>query len=79
MGKMPLSQSNPFEPSSKRRRIDISSASSQGSKTGVIHQKLIGGSQHPRYSSSFLEDNLSPEDRIPSLRDADSQLDAFGE
>ncbi|KAJ5292397.1 sedoheptulose-1-7-bisphosphatase [Penicillium atrosanguineum] len=77
MGRMPFSQSNPFEPSSKRRRVNIRSASSQGGRTGTIDQRLINGSQHQRYSSSFRDDTLSPKNRIPSLQDADSQLDIF--
>lgn len=79
MRRMPYSQSNSFEPSFKRQRVDIRPASSQSSRVGMIDQKLIDGSHQPRYPSSFSQEELSPGERSLSLRDEDSQLDAFGE
>jgi hypothetical protein len=45
----------------------------------MIDPKLIDGSQQPQYSSSFPQENPSPEERAPPLLDGGSQLDAFGE
>lgn len=79
MRRMPYSQSNSFEPSFKRQRVDIRPVSSQSSRVGMIDQKLIDGSQQPRYPSSFSQEELSLGEQNLSLRDEDSQLDAFGE
>ncbi|KAJ5190289.1 uncharacterized protein N7498_009274 [Penicillium cinerascens] len=74
---MPYSQSIPFKPPFKQQRVDIRPASSQSSRIGMIDQKLIEGSQQPRYPSSFSQEELSPEERDLPLRDEYSQLDAF--
>lgn len=71
-------QSSPFQSSPKRRRIDTRPvSSSQGSRAGVIDQRLIEGSQHLPISSSFPRGSVLSE-QIPSSTSEDSPLDAFG-
>ena len=59
-----------------QRRTNVSSPS-RGSRTGVIDQTLIQGSQQPQYSSSSPRTLFN--DFESSAYDEDPQLDAFGE
>ena len=79
MKRNPLTYSNHFGGSSKRRRIDPGSAGShQPSRLGFIDQRLIEGSQwrgHP----DLVQRATSPiQTSTSSCHDEDTQLDAFG-
>jgi len=79
---MPYSQFEPLEPLEspfRPQRVDARPGSSQGSRAGMIDQKLIDGSQQPRHPSSFLVETSFHEEPISSLDDTEPQLDAFGE
>ncbi|KAJ5156273.1 hypothetical protein N7492_009076 [Penicillium capsulatum] len=72
-----FSQSSPFQPSPKRRRIDVRPASSsQGSRAGIIDQRLIESPQNLPSSGSFLHDT-APIEEPRSSPYQDSPLDAF--
>ena len=69
----------PSLPSPKRRRTDNRPAgSSQSSKTGLIDLRLIEGSQHNNYSSSYTREISSLERSTSTGLAEDPQLDDFG-
>lgn len=77
-----FSQSSPFQPSPKRRRIEsrfFSGSSAQGNVTGSNNQDLISGFQHTEWSNAPAPPFPSHQRSISPLEDEDLELDAFGE
>ncbi|KAJ5088803.1 hypothetical protein N7456_012419 [Penicillium angulare] len=78
MRRSQISPSTPFQPPTKRRRIESRFfTSSPNSATGIIDQRLIDGSQQSQSSNPLPQSFFSSLESITPAQDEDAPLDVF--